>query len=63
MNGNEATLEIKKKFPDLLVIAQTAYSTESQKAEAMKHGYDDFISKPLEKDRLFEMINRYVNIK
>jgi len=29
----------------------------------MKHGYDDFISKPLEKDRLFEMINRYVNIK
>jgi PAS domain S-box-containing protein len=63
MNGNEATLEIKERFPDLPVIAQTAYSTESEKAEAMKHGYDDFMSKPLDKDRLLEAINKFVRVK
>jgi len=63
MNGNEATLEIKKKYPDLPVIAQTAYSTESEKAEAMKHGYDDFMSKPIEKDRLLKTVNKFVKLK
>ncbi|MFN2378819.1 MAG: ATP-binding protein [Bacteroidales bacterium] len=63
MNGNEATQKIKERFPNLPVIAQTAYSTESEKAEAMKHGYDDFMSKPLEKDRLFEAINKFVRVK
>ena len=63
MNGNEATQKIKEMFPDLPVIAQTAYSTESQKAESMKHGYDDFMSKPLEQDRLFEAINKFLIVK
>ncbi|MCF8346664.1 MAG: response regulator, partial [Bacteroidales bacterium] len=63
MNGNTATLKIKERFSDLPVIAQTAYSTESEKVEAMKHGYDDFMSKPIDKDRLFEIINKYVSIK
>ncbi|MCF8347137.1 MAG: response regulator, partial [Bacteroidales bacterium] len=63
MNGNTATLKIKKRFPDLPVIAQTAYSTETEKEEAMKHGYDDFMSKPIDKDRLFETINKFVSIK
>jgi PAS domain S-box-containing protein len=63
MNGNEATLEIKERFPGLPVIAQTAYSTESEKAEAMKHGYDDFMSKPLDKDRLLEAMNKFMRVK
>jgi len=63
MNGNEATQKIKNKFPDLPVIAQTAYSTEVEKAEAMKHGYDDFISKPLDQDKLFEKINKFLSVK
>ena len=60
MNGLEATEKIKEKFPNLQIIAQTAYSTESDKQLALKHGCDDFISKPIHKDKLIGMINKYL---
>jgi PAS domain S-box-containing protein len=63
MNGHEATERIKSKFPNLPVIAQTAYSTESDKQLALKHGCDDFISKPINKERLFHLIDKYLTIK
>ena len=60
MNGLEATKEIKSKLPNLPIIAQTAYTTESDKQLALKYGCDDFISKPIEKEKLIEMINKYL---
>ncbi|MBN1184146.1 MAG: PAS domain S-box protein, partial [Bacteroidales bacterium] len=63
MGGLEATEKIKAKFPQLPIIAQTAYSTEADKQLAMKHGCNDFISKPINKEILFNMINNYVNVK
>lgn len=63
MNGHEATEKIKEKFPNLPIIAQTAYSTESDKQLALKHGCDDFISKPIDKEKLVGLINKYLNIK
>jgi len=63
MNGLEATEKIKSKFSNLPIIAQTAYSTESEKQLALKHGCEDFISKPINKEKLFELINKYLNIK
>lgn len=62
MNGHEATEIIKSKFPDLPIIAQTAYSTEEDKKQAIKFGCDDFISKPLNVEKLFGMINKYLKI-
>jgi CheY-like chemotaxis protein len=61
MNGLEATEKLKANFPDLPIIAQTAYSTESDKEIALKHGCDDFISKPIDKEKLFGLINKYLN--
>lgn len=63
MNGHEATEKIKEKFPNLPIIAQTAYSTESDKQMALKHGSDDFISKPINKEKLFKLINKYLTVK
>ncbi len=63
MNGHEATEKIKEKFPDLPVIVQTAYSTEADKQLAFKHGCDDFISKPLNTEKLFKLISKYLKIK
>jgi len=60
MNGHEATEKIKEKFPNLPIIAQTAYSTESDKQLALKHGCDDFISKPIDKDKLIGLIIKYL---
>ncbi|RIJ48168.1 PAS domain-containing sensor histidine kinase [Maribellus luteus] len=60
MNGHEATKRIKSKYPDLPVIAQTAYSTKLDKELAIKHGCDDFLSKPLKKEVLLKLINAYL---
>lgn len=62
MNGHEATAKIKSILPNLPIIAQTAYSTESDKKLALKHGCDDFISKPLDSEKLFHLINVYLNV-
>jgi len=60
MNGYEATKQIKEICPDLPIIAQTAYSTMYEKEKAMQAGCNDFISKPISKDKFIEMINKYL---
>lgn len=60
MNGLIATKKIKEKYPDLPVIAQTAYSTEAEKKLALEHGCDDFISKPTNESELINLIHKYL---
>ncbi len=62
MNGHEATEKIKSRFPHLPVIAQTAYSTQQDRNLALKHGCDDFITKPLDREELFGLINKYLSV-
>jgi len=45
MDGITATKHLKKDFPHIPVIIQTAYITEKEKA--LQAGCDDFISKPI----------------
>jgi PAS domain S-box-containing protein len=61
MNGYLATEKIKSFKPYLPIIAQTAYSTESEKEMAIQSGCDDFISKPIEKNKLLQLISKYMN--
>jgi PAS domain S-box-containing protein len=60
MNGYEATKKIKSIRPNLPVIAQTAYATSHDKEEATKSGCDDHIAKPIQKNHLYEILNRYL---
>jgi len=60
MNGYEATKQIKEIRPDLPVIAQTAYSTAEDKAMAKSAGCDDFISKPINGEKLRKIIAPYL---
>ena len=60
MNGYEATKRIKKTRPNLLIIAQTAYSSKDDKEKAITAGCDDFISKPISKEALNKLINKYL---
>jgi PAS domain S-box-containing protein len=62
MNGFEATKKIKAAFPDLPVIAQTAYSSEADKQLAFESGCDDFISKPINRMTLFSILNKYTDV-
>ena len=60
INGLEATAEIKKTRPDLPVIAQTAYTLIGDREMALEAGCDDYISKPIEKEKLYSIINNYL---
>ncbi|MCD4832964.1 MAG: response regulator [Bacteroidales bacterium] len=60
INGFETTRKIKKLKPNLPVIAQTAYAMYNDRELCLANGCDDYISKPLDKDILFEKINHYI---
>ena len=59
MNGYEAAQKIKAIRPNLPIIAQTAYTSDNDKEIALKQGCDDFIAKPIDRRKLFELINKY----
>ncbi|MBN2485425.1 MAG: response regulator [Bacteroidales bacterium] len=60
MNGHEAAKLIKQRNPGLPIIAQTAYTTTADKEMALKSGCDAFISKPIKRDELFELLNKFI---
>ncbi|MGE4414996.1 MAG: ATP-binding protein [Bacteroidales bacterium] len=60
MSGHEAAVIIKTLRPGIKIIAQTAYSSNFDKNLALKNGFDDFISKPINKEILLSMIGNYV---
>ncbi len=60
MNGFEATRLIKEFRPDLPIVAQTAYSTNNEKEQASIAGCDDFISKPISKEILNGIIDKFL---
>jgi CheY-like chemotaxis protein len=59
MGGIEATKILRKKYPDLPIIAQTAFTLPEDKKVALQAGCNDFISKPLRKEHLMEIMNKY----
>ena len=61
MNGYEATTLIKKIRPDLPVIVQTAFTSKEERQKAQDAGCDGFITKPVNNDELFVLINKVLN--
>ncbi len=59
MNGLDATREIMKFKPDLPIIGLTAYSTEEDREMVINAGCVDFISKPIDKQKVFHFIEFY----
>src|SRR5664280_2156037 len=61
MDGNEATRQIRQFNKDVIIIAQTAYAFSGDKEMAIEAGCDDYISKPINKTLLYELIKKHVN--
>jgi PAS domain S-box-containing protein len=57
INGLEATSEIKKFRPNLPIIAQTAYTLIGDREKALEAGCDEYISKPINREKLFSIID------
>ena len=60
MDGYDATREIRKFNKDLVIIAQTAYALHGDKEKAIKAGCNDYITKPINKSLLLEIISKHV---
>lgn len=61
MNGIETIREIRKTNHELKVVAQTAYATETELAEAMKAGFNDYLIKPITLKSLMEVLNKFAS--
>jgi len=60
LDGYEATRQILAFRPGLPVIATTAYAFAEDQQKALSCGCVDYISKPLNKDKLMEIINKHL---
>lgn len=62
MNGYEALELIKKARPELPIVAQTAYSSFEDKEKMKAAGFFDVITKPIDRESLFEIIGRALKL-
>ncbi len=60
MNGVEALKEIKKLGIETPVIALTADAIDGQEDKYLKEGFDGYLSKPIDKNELKKILNKYL---
>lgn len=60
MNGFDATIAIRKDFPDLPIIAFTAYSLQKDKKKALDVGCNDIVTKPISKEIMFKKLQAFL---
>lgn len=61
LDGYGAFQKIREFNKTLPIIAQTSYSFPEEVDKIKTLGFNDFISKPLEKERLYDLIKKYFN--
>ena len=59
-NGLVATKIIKKENPELPIIAQTAYAIIGDREKALEAGCDEYISKPIKREQLFDLLQKFL---
>jgi len=60
LNGIEATKQIKQLFPDLPIIAQTAYVHKDECDTCFEAGCNEYMPKPIKSFVLLDMIERLI---
>ncbi|KAF0203630.1 MAG: PAS/PAC sensor hybrid histidine [Bacteroidetes bacterium] len=60
MDGFEAIRLIREFNKSVVIIAQTAYAQISDKEKALAAGSNDYISKPIDRKLLMEIIKKYI---
>jgi PAS domain S-box-containing protein len=62
-DGCQAAREIKEFRPTLPIIAQTAFSSDSDHEKALNSGCDDTITKPINREILLSKIKKHIDWK
>jgi len=57
LDGYQAFEIIKKIKPSLPVIAQTAHSSSEEREKIEQAGFTDYITKPIDKEKIFELLD------
>lgn len=60
INGLAATAKIKANYPKLTIIAQTAYALSGDREKVIQGGCNDYISKPINREDLFQILNKHM---
>lgn len=60
VDGHEAFTKIREFNKDIPIVAQTSYSFPEEIEKINKTGFNDFISKPIDKDKLYIIIRKYI---
>jgi CheY-like chemotaxis protein len=59
MDGYDATQKIREFNKKVIIIAQTAYALAGDREKAIEAGCNDYISKPVKKEDLMALIEKY----
>ncbi|ALO15825.1 Autoinducer 2 sensor kinase/phosphatase LuxQ [Salinivirga cyanobacteriivorans] len=58
LDGFEATKRIKEQYPEMIIIAQTAYASTDVMRKCKSAGCDYFVSKPIKKTELIKALKQ-----
>ena len=62
MNGYEATQILKRKYPNLPVVAQTAFAMSDDREKALDAGCDDYLAKPIKSKDLLSVVGKFIKL-
>ena len=60
MNGYEAMKKIRDKYPDTIIIAQTAHAMADEQKRIKEAGFDDYLAKPITKAKFTQLLMKYL---
>ncbi len=60
MDGYTATREIRKINKEVVIIAQTAFAMQGDREKVLEAGCNDYIAKPIQKEKLKLLIESYI---
>jgi HPt (histidine-containing phosphotransfer) domain-containing protein len=64
MDGYQATREIREKLrSEIPIIAMTAHALKGDREKCLAAGMNDYLTKPLDKEQLFQTIEQWLDYK